>query len=243
MPNLNLADARGRDAVVSGESVTVRNETLWVDEAGEIVSSFRMLQATSDHSMEALLAANDDNLEKLGAALIEGDPEVDIERFGSFLSDLSRVFVSPDGSVVHHIEQFEVVRGPDGSLKDRKPRERTESNTDSEFPLAWTGKKMPKKDAIRRFVFSGKLQVAHVNGLTYDFLFDMAKDLHEADSLLLVGAGPKGKDPLVFRRGSLKYRGFLEGRVDGEKYALILHLSNQELKAPAPIEKADKDDS
>jgi len=29
------------------------------------------------------------------------------------------------------------------------------------------------------------------------------------------------------------YRGFLEGRVDGERYILLLHLSNMELKMPA----------
>jgi len=69
-----------------------------------------------------------------------------------------------------------------------------------------------------------------VNGLTYDFLFAMAKELHEANSLLLLGAGKDGKQPLIFRRGSIPYRAFLEGRVDGERYTLILHLSNMELK-------------
>jgi hypothetical protein len=50
--------------------------------------------------------------------------------------------------------------------------------------------------------------------------------------LLLLGGGAKGNEPLTFRRGGLSYRGFLEGRVDGPRYALILHLSNQELKQP-----------
>jgi hypothetical protein len=49
---------------------------------------------------------------------------------------------------------------------------------------------------------------------------------------MLVGAGPKANQPIVLRRGSVPYRGFLEGRTKGEEYCLLLHLSNMELKAP-----------
>ncbi len=48
----------------------------------------------------------------------------------------------------------------------------------------------------------------------------------------MMGAGTKGKDPLVFQTNGTPYRGFLEGRVDGAKYQLLLHLSNMELKRP-----------
>ena len=72
-------------------------------------------------------------------------------------------------------------------------------------------------------------QVQHVNGLTYDFLFDMAKKL--ADAMMLVGGGQKGIEPLVMANGGTPYRTILEGRVDGDKYALILRLTNMELKS------------
>ena len=91
-----------------------------------------------------------------------------------------------------------------------------------------------KEEACRKFVFSNKVQLMHINGLTYDFLFNMAKELAEKESLMLLGAGAKSNQPLILRRGGTPYRGFLEGRVDGEKYCLILHLSNLELKAPKP---------
>ena len=77
-----------------------------------------------------------------------------------------------------------------------------------------------------------KLQLLHINGLTYDFLFGIASELEQKNSLLLVGAGPKANQPLVLRRGALPYRGFLEGRTRGQDYCLVLHLSNIELKAP-----------
>lgn len=81
------------------------------------------------------------------------------------------------------------------------------------------------------------MQIEHVNGLTFDFLYSMAKELEEAESLLLVAGGPKANQPLVFRRSGVAYRGFLEGRTQGEKYALVLHLSNMELKIPTETEE------
>ena len=58
----------------------------------------------------------------------------------------------------------------------------------------------------------------------------MAKQLQENNALMLVGSGPKGMGPLVFTDGGTQYRAFMEGRVDEDKYCLILHLSNLELK-------------
>jgi hypothetical protein len=37
---------------------------------------------------------------------------------------------------------------------------------------------------------------------------------------------------LIFHSNGSPYRGFLDGRVDGEKYQLLLRLSNLELKRP-----------
>jgi hypothetical protein len=76
------------------------------------------------------------------------------------------------------------------------------------------------------------MQLHHINGLTYDFLYGMARELEGKNCLMLVGAGPKSNQPLILRRGSTPYRGFLEGRTQGDKYCLILHFSNMELKAP-----------
>ncbi|HGG59027.1 MAG TPA: hypothetical protein ENK26_03810 [Gammaproteobacteria bacterium] len=119
------------------------------------------------------------------------------------------------------------------NLTDSRQRERAEANVDSDIPLRWTGKRIPRVEAIRKYVFSSKLQIVHINGLTYDFLYGMARELDEMDCLMLLGGGKKGKQPLVFRRGSTAYRGFLEGRVQGESYILLPHLSNMELKNAA----------
>ena len=232
MPEINLTDNRGRDARVATHSVTSPVEYRWIDEDGTQAESRKILRATMAQD-ESVLTADAGGLDALSQKLIESDPEVDLEQFGRFLTETSRVYVNPEHSIVHHISHWEVVRDPEGNEKERRPQKVSEPNVATEIPLKWTGKLMKKADAIRRFVFSGKMQIQHVNGLTYDFLHSMAKELAESESLLLLGAGAKGNEPLTFRRSGLAYRGFLEGRVEGTKYALILHLSNQELKKPA----------
>jgi len=237
MPNVNLTDSRSRDAVVKAETTGVDEEIRYVDEEGQSAYTRKILKATVEHDYDTLVNKYDDDAEALGKALVEGDPEVDMEICGLYLWGVSKVFVNSSDGIVYRIEQQEIVRGPDGSVKEKRPRNRAEANVDSEIPLTWTGRKIAKAEAVRRFVFASKLQIVHINGLTYDFLYGMAKELAEADSLMMIGGGSKGRDPLVFRRGSVPYRGFLEGRIDGDKYILLLHMSNLELKVPSATKK------
>lgn len=231
MPNLNITDSRNRDAIVKAESVRVRETFRYVGPKGLAAWSKKILKSTMKHDLDALQETYGD-FEAIGQALIDGDPEVDLELFGQTLWNVSRVYVNSEEDIVFRVEQNEIVRGPGGKIKEKRERQRVEANIDSDHPIRWTGKMINKLDAIRRYVFVSKLQIVHINGLTYDFLHGMAKELSEANSMMLVGAGPSGRKPLIFRRGSVPYRGFLEGRVDGDRYILLLHLSNLELKDP-----------
>jgi hypothetical protein len=128
------------------------------------------------------------------------------------------------------VNLFQVRKDPGGNEISREILEKTRSNINLEFPVQWTGKKFPKKDAVRKFVFSRTYQIKHISGLTYDFLYEIAKDLADSASLMLVGAGVKGTEPLILSTGGEPFRGFLEGRVEADKYCLLLHLTNMELK-------------
>jgi len=75
-------------------------------------------------------------------------------------------------------------------------------------------------------------ELVHVNGLTFDFLYAMAKELDKRQAFMLIRGGEKGDKPIVMNRGGKAYNAFLEGRVKGDAYCLILHLSNLELKRP-----------
>jgi hypothetical protein len=96
--------------------------------------------------------------------------------------------------------------------------------------LKWTGKYIPKDKLYNKVVLSSKYQIKHINGLTFDFLFNISKKLQEKNSFMVIGAG-KGNDPIVFNDGGKPYRGFLEGKISDGSYCLILHLSNQEYKS------------
>lgn len=232
MPNINLADERRRDAIVKAESVRIDEPVRYLGPKGNQTWTRRVLKNTVEHDLDSLME-HYSTAEEMAAALVEGDPEVDIETFGQFLWNTSKIWMNPDEELVFSVQQQEEVRGPDGEVQTLRDRERAEPNVDSEIPLRWSGKMIGRDEAIRRFIFSSKLQVVHINGLTYDFLFNMAKTLNEANSLMLLGAGEGGKEPLVFRRGSIPYRGFLEGRIQDDSYILLLHLSNMEMKLPS----------
>jgi len=145
--------------------------------------------------------------------------------------------VNKDGEIAYRVNLVQIVRNPDGSEKERRELSQAMSNVAGEIPLTWTGRKFPKDDAVRKFVFTQSYQLRHTNGLTFDFLFEMAKQLSDENAIMLIGAGKKGNEPIVVTTGGQSYRGFLEGRVKDNSYMLILHLSNIELK---PIAGADK---
>lgn len=239
MGTINIANSKGRDAVVGAQSVGKVMKVRWLDEQGRQMTTTRLKKADLAHDLAAL-EARAGGRDKLAQMLIDDDAEIDIESFGSQLKETRRVFVDPDGKIVHKVRQFEVIRNPDGSERERRPRKIAQPNASTETPLKWTGKLMKKKEVYNRFVFAGKRQIVHVNGLTYDFLFSMAKELEASDSLMMLGTGPKSNEPLVLTRGGQRYRGFLEGRTQGDKYCLVLHLSNMEMKPapPAPEQKA-----
>ena len=90
----------------------------------------------------------------------------------------------------------------------------------------------PRDAIIRRFVFTKSYQLRHINGATFDFLYAMAEELDREDSMVMLGGGKKGNEPILLTRGGQPYRGFLEGRIKEDRYMLILHLTDIELKAP-----------
>ncbi len=231
MAEINLSNSSGRDAVVTTESVSPSKQIRWLDKQSRQAASVRIIKSTTGHDIDALIGKHGD-VTAVSAALIEGDPEIDFENTGRFLTETSRVYVDKTLGIVRNVRFMEIIKNADGSIREERPRKLADTNISSDTPLLWSGVYIPKEKAVRKFVFSGKAQLHHVNGLTFDFLHGMAKELQERGSLMLLGAGPKSNQPLILRRGGTPYRGFLEGRVDGDRYCLLLHFSNLELKLP-----------
>ena len=130
---------------------------------------------------------------------------------------------------MYNVELIEKVFDTDGNLKEERIPSYLNSNISGENILKWTGKYIPKNKLYNRVVLSSKYQIKHINGLTFDFLFNISKTLHDKNSFMMIGGG-KGNEPIIFNDGGKPYRGFFGGKVKNNSYCLILHLSNQEYK-------------
>ena len=181
------------------------------------------------------------------AQLIEGDPELDLQIAGRLMRDATAVYLDPAAAqptIATEFKEVEVVYTPEGQEKERRSRVFRTANVDTTAPLKIV-RRMPVRDCLGRFVFRAMQQLVHTDGLTFDFLYGLAKSLQESQSMALVGAGPKGAGPLVLRDGGTPFRAFLFGEVEGSgdeaRYRLLLLLSDQELKRPAvATEKTEK---
>ncbi len=230
MRMINLSNDKKRDAQVGFEAVRNKHHVTMMLPDGSEKTGIRVLKATLANDVSELLKTHG-SAEKLADAISSSDPELDLELTGMILRGTRRVYLNSENQIAYNVHLSEVVRDPLGAEKEVREFSPAESNISTESPLRWSGKIIAKDKAVRMFVFARKYQVKHVNGLTFDFLFDMAKQLHDAKSVMLIGAGSKGIEPLVFSQGGTSYRGFLEGRIEGENYCLILHLTNLELKS------------
>ncbi len=236
---ISIVDAKKRDAQVEVVSPKKRQTSQWISPSGQAVQHQRLIKGTEHTTYRALLEKAG-SPEDLARALVDGDPELDLAQVGRRLTRTSRVYLGPQGNVLYVARILKVIYSPEGEEKSREDFVDVEATIgDGLPPIPWTGRLMPLNTVIRKFAFVRKLQLRHVNGLTFDFLFEMAKTLQEAGKLMYVGAGPKGKLPLIFQTNGSPFRGFLEGRVEGDAYKLVLHLSNLEIKrVSAPAEEA-----
>jgi hypothetical protein len=236
--SIHIANAKGRDATVGllhvkalvGPKMGIPNERLTFQ---------RYIAATETTVHDALSKQFGDNYAK---QLIDGDPEIDLEAVGLKIEHTQTVYLDGDKSLLYKEPNFiELVLNPDGSEKERRAPVEVDMNINGEVPVRFSGRLVPIKDAVRRFAFKRKVQLHHIDGLTFDFLYEIAKDLEAQKSLMVIGAGDKGNLPLIFQSNGKAYRGFLEGKTKDKSYQLLLHLSEMELKKPAFSKKANNE--
>lgn len=227
---IHIANEKKRDAEVAVEQQVRKNNVEMVLPSGEEKRNTHLLKNTVDYELDALLMNYNDDLIAFEQGMIKEDPEIDMETVGRHLHHTHKLYVNQDNEIAYKINLYRVIYNAHGEEVERRDINRLPANINAEKPIRWTGKRFDKEEAIRQFVFFRKYQIRHINGVTFDFLYNMAKELQDSKSLMLVGAGTRGTDPILLTRGGSPYRGFLEGRVSEDRYALILHLSDIELK-------------
>ncbi len=229
---INIANASGRDAKV--QSSTVKSVPASKLGHPDLDLAFQRYLATTTDGLHESLAK--EHGADYAQALIDGDPETDLDQVGRAIGTTHTVFLSGSSEVLHAApEVVEIVLGPHGEEKERRTPEDQQANINDAMPVRWRKRRLSRKDVVTRFVIKRTLQIRHDSGITYDYLYAMAKELHDADQMALMGAGEKGRAPLRFNQNGAPYQeAFLEGRIDGDKYMLLLHLSDMQLKLPPP---------
>jgi hypothetical protein len=232
---LSIADERKRDAQIELRSPARGEPMRWMSKTDHATLKLeRLVKATEKTSLDALTRSFT-TTDAIAKALIDGDPEIDLEQVGKRLGQATRVWVGAASQVLYAARVLSVVTAPDGTEKSRADFVDVEATIgEDQPPIAWSGRLMPAAQVVRKYALVRKQQLRHVNGLTFDFLFDIARTLEASQQMLVVGAGPRGQQPLIFQTNGAPFRGFLEGRTDGDRYLLVLHLSNLELKRVTP---------
>jgi hypothetical protein len=184
-----------------------------------------------------------DPLRVTAPEFIAADPELALPAAGEVLDveTLSAAYYDPaseSAEPISDFKQIDIVYDATGTEKERRPHVNRKTNLDDLYPVK-IGKRLPLAQGLTDFVFKQVYQLTHEDGVTKDFLFGIAQELHEKQELALLGAGPKGNLPLVVRDKGTPYRAFLFGEIgsgeDEGKYKLLLLLTDQELKRPAPL--------
>lgn len=228
---IRLADHRGRDATVLlvsvGESVKRRHQ----DTDGRPVRSVRRVRATAEMCVDALFGRYPDP-DELSRALISSDPDIDLEMTGRSTGPCDRVHIDGDGHVLYAPSVVEVRCGPDGMEEERRPLSVRSSNLVTPVPPVWSGVLVPRGEVVRSYALTRAYQLMHSNALEYDFLYGVASCLDERQSMVQVGSGRRGVGPLILERNGPKYRGFLDGRIQGDAMRLVLYLAAFELAVP-----------
>ena len=228
---IRLADHRGRDATVVLVPIVERVRRRLQDNDGRSVNHVRRVRSTRDTNLEALTARWPDP-DELSRALIDADPEIDLAITGRATGPCDRVYLDGDGSVVYAPSIMEIRLAPDGLEIERRPVVTRPANLLTAAPPVWSGVMVPREEVLRRYALTRAYQVAHTNALEFDFLHDLAAHLDERHAMAHIGSGRRGKGLLIIERNGPTYRGFLDGRVQGDAMRLVLYLAAFELAPP-----------
>lgn len=236
---LHISNSRGKNAIIVASSKSPEKDIV-IGKEGK-PAEFRRYIAGGRESLHEDLVA------KLGKAdysteLIASDPEIDFELVGKTIDLTQSLILDSTGQPMKAAPTaVEITFDATGKEVSRRDPVETAATVNDALPVRWLGKKLPKSDLVRKFAIKRTMQLRHIDGVTFDFLFGMAEELAKENVVVLLGAGEDGKQPLVLQLNGTPYRGFLEGRVKGKEYILLLHLSNMELKRPAASkENADE---
>lgn len=227
---IHIADHKGTESTVSFASLRYRQE-LNYSFNNKPVQHVRLLSDSKETSFQNL---SNQHKEKLFEKIVNDHVDVNIEHFGRSITETDIALMASDSTVLYSAPklQEEIYNNQHELQKTQNPVELEANVREDTPPLRWTKNFINRDQAVIKFVFKKSLQLFHSDGLTFEFLFNMAKELHGKNQMVLLGAGEKGTEPIILQNNGTPYRGFLDGYVKDNQYKLYIRLSNQEIKTP-----------
>ena len=129
---IHFIDDQQRDAQVTFSSLNPKARVRLVDSEGDLPQTKRMIKASAETQVDALcdrlVGSNDAEAEagalmreiQLADHLISGDPEVDMELHGKFISHSAKVYVDPDMKPVFRVNAKERIYNAQGEMTEER---------------------------------------------------------------------------------------------------------------------------
>jgi len=177
------------------------------------------------------------NDEDLLEEFLDTENDVDMELAGKEVGRTATLLLTgEDNALCYNFTEYEIKKDRKGKIIpceecgqiycEHRIKSQIYSNVNNDdTPIIWIKKfMMDKREVLRTWSFDRSYQIIHTNGLTYDFLFKMAKLLNDLNKVVFIAPIINKKpEKLVIRTGNLPFYGWLEGRVKGDQYALVIH--------------------
>ncbi len=225
MKKIAIQDKKKRSAIVGYESAT--NSGRKKSESNKI----RRVKAIPEKRYDKVYRNENGEMrtdEEIFNQFISSNSEVDFEKTGCEIKHLQRFYTDSNGEPANGIWFEETIFDKEGNVKDVHPMEKRQSNVaDVTNPLQWTNKYISYETAAKKYVVSQVYKICHVDSLTFDFLYEIARDLEDHNAVMYMGMGEKGDEPVVFREGGKPYRVFLKGATDKNKNAIKIGSSER----------------
>jgi hypothetical protein len=217
---LRLADHRGREALVALLPVHATTRIHYQGPEGQPVLHRRRIKLPTERIYPP--GADPDDVSR---ALIDGDPDIDLELTGRTTGPCERRWLDQDGHPCYAPSYVEVRTHADGTERARRPLPMRPATLVTARPRVWSGVVRSRTDVIRTEIFTRAYQVAHTTALEFDFLSALAQYLQDGAMMVQVGSGAHGTGALRCERNGLAYRGWLDGHVGADGYQLVLYLA------------------
>jgi hypothetical protein len=174
--------------------------------------------------------------ENLLQEFLENDNEIDLELTGKRISRTFRILLNQDNELCYNFTEYQIQKDRQGRIIPcvecgelfckHQVKKRTKSNiNEDQKPVIFIKPMMlDKLEAIKRWSFGRSYQLRHVDGLTFKFCYELSQKLHKSGKMVLMAPIEENTpQKIVLRNNTAPFYAWLEGRINGDKYALILH--------------------